>query len=414
MPAEEVTVLGAGLVGICTALSLLERGVSVRLIDRGEPGQETSFGNAGVISPWSIVPQSMPGLWRSIPGLMLGRDRPLAVRAAAWPRMIPWGLKFLKSGREENVRRTAAAMALLCGPSIDLYRRHLTDTGGEHLVQDACYIHAFRDPDASDLEALGFRLRREHGAELHRISGKELRALEPALSPDFTSAVVITGQARALSPGAIGRSLAAKVQALGGQILRRSVTGLQRRDEHWSIDCEGDRFTAKKVVLALGVWSPELLRALGVSPPLMAERGYHVEFPEPGVELRNSVMDVDRKVVASSMLGGLRVAGQAEFAPLDAPEDPAAKDRLGRIARAMLPDLSESQTARVWMGRRPSFPDSLPAIGEMPGLPDLVWNFGHSHYGLMMAPKSGELAADMILGRPANADLSLLSPERFR
>ncbi|MEL7347605.1 MAG: FAD-dependent oxidoreductase, partial [Pseudomonadota bacterium] len=208
MPAEEVTVLGAGLVGICTALSLLERGVSVRLIDRGEPGQETSFGNAGVISPWSIVPQSMPGLWRSIPGLMLGRDRPLAVRAAAWPQMIPWGLKFLNSGREENVRRTAAAMALLCGPSIDLYRRHLTDTGGEHLVQDACYIHAFRDPDASDLEALGFRLRREHGAELHRISGKELRALEPALSPDFTSAVVITGQARALSPGAIGRSLA--------------------------------------------------------------------------------------------------------------------------------------------------------------------------------------------------------------
>ncbi|MEL6775457.1 MAG: FAD-dependent oxidoreductase, partial [Pseudomonadota bacterium] len=218
MPAEEVTVLGAGLVGICTALSLLERGVSVRLIDRGEPGQETSFGNAGVISPWSIVPQSMPGLWRSIPGLMLGRDRPLSVRAAAWPRMIPWGLRFLRSGREARVRRIADAMAVLCGPSVDLYRRHLQGTGDDHLVQDACYVHAFRDPDAADLEAFGFRLRREHGAEVYRVGEQELRAMEPALSPDFKAAVVITGQARALSPGAIGRSLAAKVQALGGQI----------------------------------------------------------------------------------------------------------------------------------------------------------------------------------------------------
>ncbi|HAR53499.1 MAG TPA: FAD-binding oxidoreductase, partial [Roseovarius nubinhibens] len=92
----EVTVLGAGAVGIFCALSLAERGAKVRLIDRGDPGQETSYGNAGVISPWSVIPQTMPGLWKKLPSLMFGQFRPLSVRAATWPRMVPWGLSLLR------------------------------------------------------------------------------------------------------------------------------------------------------------------------------------------------------------------------------------------------------------------------------------------------------------------------------
>lgn len=140
MKLIDVTVIGGGIVGICSALSLQESGLRVRLIDKGNPGQATSFGNAGVISPWSILPHSMPGFWKNIPKLMLTRWRPLSVRAGAWPNIIPWGLNFLSKGTEENTRAIADAMSLLCFPSIDLYRKYLKNTGHENLVKDSSYL----------------------------------------------------------------------------------------------------------------------------------------------------------------------------------------------------------------------------------------------------------------------------------
>ncbi len=410
--AKEVTVLGAGIVGICTALSLLERGFAVRLIDRGEPGQETSYGNAGIISPWSIVPQSLPGMWKKLPTLMFGKHGALSVRPSTWPAMIPWGLAFLRNGREAKVAEISCAMDVLCGPSIDLYRRHLQGTGAEHLVRDSYYVHAFADRSKADLDSIDYRIRREKGADIVLVERSELLRLEPALNPAFEAAVLIKGQARAVSPGRIASVLAGKVQKLGGTVLREEITALSQAPGGWSVECGSERYFSPKIVLALGAWSDALLKPLGLKLPLMAERGYHVEFPNSNIEVNHSIMDMEGKVVASSVEGGLRVAGQAEFGPVDAPPDERKKRKLDRLARSMFPNL-ETGEPRFWMGRRPSFPDSLPAIGELPGLPGLVLNFGHSHYGLMMAPKSGEIAADILNGTIPNVPLTAMSPMRF-
>ncbi|SDX72746.1 D-amino-acid dehydrogenase [Ruegeria halocynthiae] len=165
-------------------------------------------------------------------------------------------------------------------------------------------------------------------------------------------------------------------------------------------------------MLAAGVWSAKLLKPLGLTIPLVAERGYHVKFPIPSCSLNNSVMDVDAKVVASSMIGGLRVSGTAEIADIDAPQDPQKKSILIAQAKAMIPDL-DTADARFWMVRRPSFPDSLPAIGEVDGKPGLYTAFGHSHYGLVMAPKTGELVVDLVSERSLNVDFRQFSLARF-
>ena len=385
---EQVTIIGAGIVGICCALSLQERGILVRLIDRGEPGQETSFGNAGVVSPWSVIPQAMPGIWKSLPQMLLDPKGALSVRASFWPRMIPWGLRFLSHSSEKSVRETSDAMELLCRPSIDLYRRHLQGTGHEDLIADSYYIHAFRHLEQADLNGLGYLIRREKGGELELVAGVELQRLEPALSREFKAAIVIKGQARVTSPGRMGAILAEKARAQGAEILRAEVSSLNPKDNgSWQVVTSQDTLLAPSLILAAGVWSADLLKPLGLPVPLVAERGYHVEFPAPSVRLNNSVMDVDAKVVASSMLGGLRIAGTAEFGSIDAPVDPRKKEILTKQAKAMLPDL-ETGDARFWMGRRPSFPDSLPAIGPVNGIEGLFAAFGHSHYGLMMAPKN--------------------------
>ncbi|MCV3272159.1 NAD(P)/FAD-dependent oxidoreductase [Roseobacter sinensis] len=409
---HKVTILGAGIVGLCTALSLAERGIATRVIDRRAPGRETSYGNAGVISPWSVIPQAMPGIWRQIPHLMFGAARPLSVHPKVWPRMIPWGLRFLWQGSEARVRASADAMELLCGPSIELYRRHLAGTKGAHLITDSLYVHAFRDGSRATLDSLDYAIRREKGAEIELIGADHLRRIEPALTRDFAAAILVGGQARARSPGQICDLLAEKAKGLGVEFVTDSAQRIERDGQGWSVIGRTGRYTSEKVVVALGVWSASLLTPLGLRLPLMAERGYHLEFSEPGVEVNNSVLDVDAKLVASSMTGGLRLAGQAEFAPIDAPVDPRKQRLLERLGRAMFPELNTTP-AQLWMGRRPSFPDSRPALGAIAGLDGLYANFGHSHYGLMMAPKSGEILADVVGNRPLNVDLAPFSVHRF-
>lgn len=407
-----VTVVGGGIIGICTALALAERGAIVRLIDRDEPGQGASGGNAGVISPWSVVPQSMPGLWKNIPGWMLFPDGPIRLPVTYMPKFIPWSLKFLRAGRKARVSDISTAMYTLNHANIELFRRLLAGTGHGSLIEDSMYVHVCRDPKHASVEGLGWDLRRKIGADLEVIDGAELRRIEPALSKNYQAAILIKGQSRARNPGRIGQVLTQKFQRMGGEILRANVNTLVQSDTGWQIETDQGALEAETLVVAAGAWSAKLLAPLGISLPLEAERGYHVMFKTPGVELNNSIMDVDLKFVSSSMEGGLRSAGTAEFAGLDAPPTDARAQMLIRQSKTMLPDLDTSAT-ETWTGIRPSFPDSLPVLGAVPNHKGLFAAFGHSHFGLMMAPRTGELLADTILGKRINTDLSPFRIDRF-
>lgn len=409
----DVIVVGAGIVGICCALSIAERGKRVRLVDRDEPGQGCSYGNAGVISPWSLVPQSTPGLWKKIPGMVLRENGPISITLSHLPRLVPWGVRFLRRGNETRVRAAADAMETLNQFNVALYRRHLAGTGHEHLVQDSWYVHAFRDAAAASVSDLGYRIRAEKGAEIERIGADALRTLEPALSHDFQAAILIKGQARAVSPGTIATVLCDKARGLGVEVTRGSVQSISETEAGaWRVGTDVGDLQAEKVVVSAGAWSADLLEAFGVDMPLAAERGYHVEFRDPGIEINNSIMDVDMMAVASSMANGVRVAGTAEFTHRDAPANPARIAELTQVARRLFPDLNTAQVT-PWMGARPSFPDSLPMLGEFRQHKGLYSAFGHSHYGLMMAPKTGEIIADLVADRPPNIDLEPYAVERF-
>ena len=144
----------------------------------------------------------------------------------------------------------------------------------------------------------------------------------------------------------------------------------------------------------------------------MTERGYHIHCAEPEIDVKNSIAFQEGGVVASLMEGGIRIAGQVEFGPIDAPLDIKRKSILSAIALEMFPDISLKKT-KVWMGHRPSFPDSIPVIGNVPNKPNLFVNFGHSHHGLMMAPKSGEVLANTLTHNSGNEDMSSFSIMRF-
>lgn len=408
----DVTVLGAGIVGICTALSLVEKGLKTRLVDRDAPGQATSYGNAGIISPWSVVPQSMPGMWTKVPGWLLDPLGPVSIKPSYLPRMVPWGMRFIYEGQRRRIDTISNAMELLNRDCVSLFRHHLQGTDREDLIRDSMYVHAFRDGTGADIDSIDYAMRRDRGARIERIGAIDLHDLEPALSPDFQAAILIHDQARALNPGEIGTVLAQKFRSMGGEICRQTVSSLRPKDGGWVYHTEIGEQHSPKLVLSMGVWSAKLLEPLGLSIPLEAEKGYHVSFRDPGVVLNNSVMDMDMKFVASSMSDGLRVAGTAEFAGLDAPINQKRLDGLIKLARNLLPKLSETKI-ETWSGQRPSLPDSLPCIGEVEGFPGLIAAFGHSHYGLMMAPKTGRIVADLVTNTTSNTDLSPFAATRF-
>ncbi|WP_041860856.1 NAD(P)/FAD-dependent oxidoreductase [Candidatus Puniceispirillum marinum] len=411
-PNTPVVILGAGIVGIFTALSLLHRGVTVKLIDKGEPGQATSYGNAGVVSPWSFIPQAMPDILKSVPKLMLGYRKPLSIHPGSFLNMIPWGLHFARQSQESRVREAADAMAELCSPSIELFKKHLSGTGEEKLLTESLYIQAFRDGSKATLNGLDHQIRLAKGADMEVIGQDSLSQIEPALGPEFRAAVVIKGTGRVLSPGRVAAVLAEKARSLGAEFIRAEIKNIRRDGLNWTIDCGKQAFQAERIVVCLGVWSSNLLADFPIKIPLMSERGYHVEYSAPGIELNNSVMDVDAKFIASSMESGLRVAGHSEFAPPDAPPSKQHKMRLARLAKAAFPGLNEEKVS-FWMGRRPSFPDSLPMIDAPENHPGLYFNFGHSHFGLMMSPASGELTAQLICDHRPNVNLSAYSAQRF-
>lgn len=405
-------IVGAGIVGICCGLSLLEKGESVTMIDRDAPGQGASYGNAGVISPWSNVPQSLPGIWKSVPKWLLDPEGPVAVRTGYLLRALPWAIRFLRAGAPDRIAAISDAMAVLTGPSIDMYRHHLRGTGHEGLVRDSWYLLVHRRAEKASLDDAAGQLRARHGAPVDVISGQRLREIEPAVSPEFKAAIAIRDQARAIAPGRIGEVLAEKFQSMGGRLLRGKVHRLTPDGDSWTCETDLGALRARRVVVAAGAWSARLLEPLGLPLPLEAERGYHLVFKNPGLALNNSVMDVEGKFVTSSMDAGIRSAGTAEFAGLDAPPDYRRARIFKRLTKRMLPGIN-TDDVEEWMGVRPSFPDSLPCIGELPGLPGLFAAFGHSHYGLMMAPATGRVVADLVTATPPNVDLAPYRADRF-
>lgn len=413
-PDTDVVVLGAGIVGICSALSALERGLTVTVIDKGGPGEATSFGNAGIISPWSCVPQCTPGVWKNVPKWFLDPMGPVKIRWRDVFSILPWTTAFLRNANPETVEKIADSMDALMRDNVSAYRRFLAGTGKEDLIADSHLVAIYRGDTRPDTSETAWRLRTERGATVEFIGAADLRDLEPAVSTEYHSAAVVRDQARTVSPAGLCTVLADKAKAMGAVFCRAEVIAIRpQEDKSLALQFPDSALTARKLILCGGIWSSRLLEPLGIKIPLIAERGYHLEFADPGVSLNNSIQDMAGKVIISSMAGGIRTAGTAEFADIDAPPNYARARVLEPLTKRVLPALNTS-AAKEWMGIRPSFPDNLPAIGPVPGIPNLIAAFGHSHYGLGMAPATGRIAADIVNGVTPNMDVSSYRIDRFR
>jgi D-amino-acid dehydrogenase len=409
---RSVIVVGAGIVGTSCAFVLQSRGYAVTLVDRLEPGEACSFGNAGVIATSSVVPLILPGTLRKAPSWLLDRDGPLAVDWRDLASLIPWIGRAWKSSSLPQVRAAAAALRDLHGTAADDHLAQAADAGCSDLVKRSDYLHVYRNSDALAQDRLAWDLRRELGLQWRDLDAGALREVEPALGDQFACGILLEGHAAAPDPGGLVKALAKAFALRQGRNRRASVTALSPTDGGVVAETSEGRLSAANIVLAAGAWSAELARSLGHRFPLVAERGYHVVYGDPGLRLRQPIMFTDTKFVAHSMNAGLRCAGTAEFAAPDRPLRPARIAAIERVAKAALPGLQTSQ-ASPWVGPRPSLPDTLPVIGRSHLHPRVVFAFGHGHTGLTASARTAQIVADIVAGDTPSIDIAPFRPDRF-
>lgn len=410
----EITVVGAGIVGICCASYLQREGFAVTVVDERPPGEGCSFGNAGVLSPRSCVPICMPGMLRKVPGYLADPLGPLALRWAYFPTVLPWLLRFLLNGRRHRVEEISRAMAALHGKALDAYAPLVRDAGAQDLIRHSGSLYVSRKKGKGEVgDVFSNALREAAGIKSEPVGADELRQLDPALSPEFKGGIFFPETGQSLNSFRLVQVLAAQVARDGGRILRRRVTGFELGPEGpIALRTDEGALPVRRLVIAAGAWSRGLAAQLGSAVPLEAERGYHVMLPRPGVMPRMPVQDYDHGFYATPMENGLRFAGTAEFAGIETPPDYRRARILLRLGKEMYPGIA-TEGVTEWMGCRPSLPDSIPVIDRSPRFPAVHYAFGHSHWGLMGAAITGKLVSELVAGKPSAIDLRPYRITRF-
>jgi D-amino-acid dehydrogenase len=415
--ARRVGVIGAGMVGVCAASWLQRDGHSVFLIEPGNPGEGASFGNAGCFNGSSVTPVAMPGVIKQVPHWLMDPLGPLALRWSYLPAILPYLIRFVRAGTPEKVRAQARAMRPLVGPTVPLVRELARAAGAEELVHQRGHLYVYRSAEALEKDGFAWALRRENGVIVDEFDADELRQLEPALSRDYVRGLLVRENGHTSNPLGLVTRLVEHFRGQGGEIIEARALGFRldgRRLTAIATD-RGD-LAADAAVVCAGAYSKPLAAVLGDRVPLETERGYHLMIRDPEVMPRIPTADADGKFVATPMDTGLRFAGTVELAGLAAPPNWRRAQILLAQGRKMLPGLAAQHAedrVSVWMGHRPSLPDSLPVLGPSRASPDVIYAFGHGHVGMTAAPMTGKIVADLVAGRPASIDIAPFAAARF-
>jgi D-amino-acid dehydrogenase len=413
MARTDVIVLGAGIVGTSAALQLAKRGLAVALIDKRGPGEETSYGNTGILGGSGAFPVAFPDRISDLIRIVFKRAPEANYYLSFLPKVAPWLLAFRAATRPQKLVETARRRHPLMSRAGAEHELLAQESGAERYLRKDGWLTLFRTERGFEGIKPNLDVSAELGIPSRVLDTAGTLALEPSLHPAFARAVHWPDIRTVSNPLAVTRAYAKRFVSLGGLLLNGDARSLHRIDGRWRVDAEEGHVDADNVVVALGPWAPDVLAPLGIKLPLAIKRGYHRHFqPQGNAGLTRPLVDAENGYAVAPMEQGIRITTGAEFAPRDAPPTPVQLDRVVPHFKTLFP-LGEPAEARPWLGKRPCFADSLPVIGRAPGQPGLWLDYGHGHYGLTLGPITGRLIAEMITGATPFTDPAPFGPQRF-
>jgi D-amino-acid dehydrogenase len=413
MARTDAIVLGAGIVGTSIALHLVKRGLSVALIDRAGVGEQTSYGNAGIIEGNTVFPPAFPTDPGALMRIALKRASEANYHFSFLPQVLPWLIAFRVASRPDRLAETARLIRPLFARAVAEHEALMADANAMQYLRKTGWLKVYRS--AASFAALQpeFDLAAQFGLPLQALDTGGTQALEPSLNPVFAHSVFWPQAASVSNPLGLTRAYAARFAALGGITLSGDARSLHRAGQGWRVETNEGGVDAREVVVALGPWAGDLLRTLGLRLPLMVKRGYHRHFRSDGnAGLSRPVLDAGPGYLITPMEQGIRMTTGVEFAARDAAPTPVQFERLLPKARELFP-LGDAIDDKTWLGSRPCFPDSRPVIGRAPGLGGLWLAIGHAHWGLTLGPATGRMIVEMMTGTTPFCDPAPYRAERF-
>ncbi|MBB5689812.1 FAD-binding oxidoreductase [Roseomonas alkaliterrae] len=417
---RHVVVIGAGIVGACSAVEALREGFRVTILDPADPGgeQAASYGNGCWLSPMSVIPPAVPGLWRKVPKFLMDPLGPLAIRWSYLPRVAPWLMRYLRSGWTwERVAETARALRPLVVDAPALHKALAEEAGVGHLIERRGLIYIYPSRADFEAEAKAWEIRHAVGVRWLELGAEELRQREPDLDRRYGFGVMVEEGGHCTDPGAYTAALVAHAVAQGARLVRARATGFAIEGGRLAaVRTDAGEVAADAAVIAAGAFAKPLAAAAGDRVPLETERGYHAEVAAPEVAPRHGLMPSDGKMSIMRTARGLRCAGQVEIAGLDAAPNwkraEILRDHLLRCFPGLPRDLP-AERVKVWLGHRPSMPDGKPCLGRSRASADILHAFGHGHTGLVAGARTGRVVAALLAGREPEIPIAPFDPARF-
>ena len=400
-----VVVLGGGVVGVTTAYQLQKDGHDVVLLERNsEVAAGTSWGNAGMIAPGHSFVWSSPKAPMILLKSLVMKDQALRFRFSADPRLYSWSWLFLMECTAEKARRNTLLKHRLAAYSQTVLKEVIGEETIDYDRNDRGIVYFHRSQEALDRGVANMKLLEDDGQLIKVLDRAGVVALDPGLSSAGEKIVggIYCPTDETGDPAKFTRALAAKVVAQGGAVhTGTAITGLETAgDEIEQVQTDKGAFKGDAYVLALGTYSADMARTIGIRLPIYPIKGYSLTIPIGNKPLPPTIATVDEhNLIAVSRFGDrIRVTATAEFAGYDTSHKPADFTFMLGVAQELYPEGGDYDRAEMWAGLRPMTPTNLPFFGRR-RFRNLFLNTGHGHIGWTMSHGSARIVADLIAGR---------------
>lgn len=410
--SQDVVIIGAGFVGIATAMWLQKSGHKVTLIDPQPFAEGAYFGNACTIATYANIPVGTPSTLKKIPQLLFDPCSPLSISWSYLPRLTPWLMRFAWASRPSQVEYIGQQLGVLLSHAHSALMPLIETARGDDLVKKNGTLYLYGSEAGLTKAQPDIELRRRNGIPVTELTKAEIGDLEPHLKPIYEGGLFFENAQHLLSPLALLQRMGASVIANGGQIITNKALAIERVSaDQLKVQLQGTSVSGHKVVVAAGAWSKTLAQQVGDTLPLDTEQGYHLMYQGAEQLLNRPVGWADVGFYMTPMNDGLRAAGTVELAGLNHAVNPKRLKLIADTMKTLLPQLPNHDSE--WTGFRPSMPDSMPVIGQSSKDTGVYYAFGHGHIGVTLSGITGKLISEMIDGKTPSMDIAAFSAQRF-
>lgn len=410
---HDIVIIGGGVIGVCSAYYLAQRGLKVLVLEKGEIASGCSYGNGGLVVPSHAVPLASPGALGNGLRWLLDSESPFYIKPRLNMDLVNWLIRFALASRHEPMMRALPAMHDLLLASRMLYDE-LSKMGFDFGFEGNGPLQVFLTENGLKGGVEEAHLLEEFDIPIKVMTASDVCNLEPALLPDVVGGVYYPRDAH-IDPFRFVAGLAERARELGAEILTGTeVLAFETQNRKIAvIKTTRGEFHPQKVVLAAGSWSPEIARALKLNIPIQAAKGYSITFEKPAISPKLSLLFGEAHVVANPLRDALRVAGTLELAGMDFSFNMRRVNAIRKAAEGYLPGLDQARVIEIWRGLRPCTPDGLPIISRSDSFANLFIAAGHAMLGMSLGPITGKLISQLVNDEMSDFNLAPFRLNRF-